>query len=320
VRKLAEEFVPAADEVGRLQRGKDPECLLFQKVAEQGHYAGRTVPTDTRQGVYATAPSGALLASVNTNNPRKMAEMLKKALAKWRDMARAERLLADDPSLHAGDVRRAEALRPKDGLVLRVAGRDLPRGDDAAPNRRPESWNIDFAWFKKDEARAFVPDEPKVGATCDVPAAVVRRIARFSFVDAVRGQTPPFGDAHVERAEIRSTVEKVEESVVTLRFDGATRAEQSGRWPIDGSPNGKEPGEQTRGVETRLIGHATFDLAAGRFTAFEIVAAGPRHGATQYNFRRDDAGSAPIGFVLSLAADEPAERIAPAFISSYGWR
>ena len=32
------EFVPAADEVGRLQRGEDRECRFFQGFAEEGHY------------------------------------------------------------------------------------------------------------------------------------------------------------------------------------------------------------------------------------------------------------------------------------------
>jgi hypothetical protein len=38
--ELATQFVPAADEVYRLQNlqtGTDPECRLFQKFAEQGH-------------------------------------------------------------------------------------------------------------------------------------------------------------------------------------------------------------------------------------------------------------------------------------------
>ena len=38
---LAAKFVPAADEVYRMQNlktGTDPECRLFQKFAELGHY------------------------------------------------------------------------------------------------------------------------------------------------------------------------------------------------------------------------------------------------------------------------------------------
>jgi hypothetical protein len=52
-----------------------------------------------------------------------------------------------------------------------------------------------------------------------------------------------------------------------------------------------------------LLGRAAFDLAHGRFAQFELVAAGLRWGATQYNQRADDRGPAPMGVVLTLAAD-----------------
>ena len=70
VKELAAKFIPAADEVGRLQSGRDAECQLFQKIAEQGHYAGRTRPSFTRQGTYATTADGTFLASWNKNDPR----------------------------------------------------------------------------------------------------------------------------------------------------------------------------------------------------------------------------------------------------------
>src|SRR5437016_2231892 len=94
VLKLIPNFIPVADEVNRLQSGRDPECRLFQKVAEQGHYGGRP---GTRQGTYAATPSGILLASINSNDPARVAAMLERALAKWETLSRAERLLAEDP-------------------------------------------------------------------------------------------------------------------------------------------------------------------------------------------------------------------------------
>jgi hypothetical protein len=69
VQELASKFVACADEVHALHRGKGDVDRLFQQVAEQGHYAGRTTPTDTRQGIYAFAPSGAFLGSMNSNRP-----------------------------------------------------------------------------------------------------------------------------------------------------------------------------------------------------------------------------------------------------------
>ena len=76
VKELAAKFIPAADEVGRLQSGKDAECQLFRKIAEQGHYAGRTRPSRTRQGTYATTADGTFLASWNKNDPRVVARNL----------------------------------------------------------------------------------------------------------------------------------------------------------------------------------------------------------------------------------------------------
>ena len=67
--KLAAQFVPAADEVFRMQNlktGTDPECRLFQKFAELGHYRQ---PGTTRQGTYCATPSGILLASISRSVP-----------------------------------------------------------------------------------------------------------------------------------------------------------------------------------------------------------------------------------------------------------
>ena len=78
VQTLLGSFVTVADEVGRLQRGDDAECRLFQGFCEQGHYGGRTLPTRTRQGIYAIAPSGRFLASINATQPDRIAAMLRK--------------------------------------------------------------------------------------------------------------------------------------------------------------------------------------------------------------------------------------------------
>jgi hypothetical protein len=81
-----------------------------------------------------------------------------------------------------------------------------------------------------------------------------------------------------------------------------------------------EPTDQRRGYRGTLLGTATWNAKTGRYEAFEIVAAGIRWGATQYNGRHDDLDPAPIGHLFTLAGDTPAERVAPASYWSYGWR
>lgn len=303
MQKLAARFVAAADEVYRMQNlrtGTDPECRLFQKFAEKGHYRR---PGATRQGTYCVTPSGLLLGSINSNDPARIADLLEKSLAKWDKIERKERLLADDPAKRRGEIKRPERHYPRGGLVLNVASRDMPReGRTPAPARakwREKAWNQDFAWFTRSEARQFVPAEAKVGKKHDLPRALIDRLACAHLVDNVRGQTSPFDEGEVEKARLTAEVTAVKGDVVTLRLEGQTRTAR------------EEP--RRHGLEMRLLGQATFDLARGRFLTFELVAVGSRWGSTQLNGRRGDTDEAPIGILLTLAGDSPCERVAPAF-------
>lgn len=321
VRALLARFVPAADEVGRLQRGEDPESRLFQKVAEQGHYAGRTVPSSTRQGLYATTVDGQLLASINHNDPARVAAMLEKALAAWEALPEAGRV-PEAGWDGTGDLRRLEARYPADGLVLRLSSRDLPRdvpgaAAPAAPDWRAAAWNLDYVWLRRQEAASLVPAEARVGATREAAGAVLDRLTRVALVDNVRGQTYPAPKASLERARLTSTVTAVEGTRVTLALAGEARWEQVGRWTVGGHG---PPSDARRGFEGRLLGSATWDAAAQRFVAFEMLAVGLRWGGTQYNARHDDLGPSPIGYVFELAGPEPHEHVAPAAFWEYGWR
>lgn len=291
VKRLAGRFIPCADEVWYLQHRPGPECDFFRLFCEQGHYGGRTVPTDTRQGIYCVAPSGRFLASINTTDPRAMARMLELALERWESLPRAERLPAASPPAPPESVKlRGEARYPEGGLALAVHSRNLPR-ERGPSDWRAEARNRDYAWFTAEEARA-------IAAGGAVPAALVRRLARCNFVDNVYGQTHGYQEKEIEKAEWTATVEKVAGTRTHLVFRGATRAVSGGR-----------------GVSLSLDGRAVFDGATGRFEVFEMVAIGERWGGTQYNCRDDDPGPSGIGFALVLAGEH--ERVAPALVWNY---
>ena len=309
-------FVPAADEVHRLKKIDSPEGELFRKIAEQGHYAGRTRPTTTRQGIYATAPSGELLASVNTRSAERVLAMLDEALEAWGRMPEGERYLSADQRPDRGGWRWRE-LYPVDGLVLRVHSRDLPR-DDPPDDWRADASNRDYAWFRGDELRGSLPQALTPGARRAVADPIVRRLARLHLVDNVRGQCPAFADAHVERAELTAEVAATDGGRVELALEGSTRTVARGKWPVAGYRDMHDPAEQERGVETSLRGQAVWDTESGRFVAFELLALGTRWGGTQYNGRGDDLAPGRIGFAFVLAGDD--ERVAPAPIRQYGWQ
>ncbi|HEX4588458.1 MAG TPA: hypothetical protein VH120_00905 [Gemmataceae bacterium] len=307
MQKLAAEFIPAADASDRIQSKSctDDDSLLFQKFG--GH---RTVPSvracdGLGQGQYAVTPSGELLASSASANPKEVATMMRDGLVKWAKMPKEKRLLEKVPDPAAADRwRKYDRLYPADGLVLRSVCRDLPRDD--IPEHLRGAWNQDFAWFRKTEARSFLPSDPAVGAKQEVSRRLIERLARFNLTDSVRALNYNyFAQDAVERADLTSTVTGRNGERVELRFEGTTRCAKA-------DPDGY-------GYEARLLGKATFDLKANRFTAFELVAVGPRWGKGNCNLRHDDPGPAAMGVVFTLADDTPADRIPPAHVGRYDW-
>lgn len=307
--ELAGAFLPATDEVWRLQGGEGIEARLFSTMADGGHYRGAG---GTRQGIYVCTPSGRLLASCNSLDADAVLATLRDGLAAWDAVGDADRRLARAEAL-ATDPR-WEWQYPEGGLVLRSSQRDLPPSGDPHDAPLPRS-NVDHVWFRADEALGFVPAEPAPGATRVVDSALTERLARFHLVDNVRGQTLPFSPGEVAGSRLTSEVVGVEGDALELRLAGRTRAVSDGSWELGDNiwtPEGRWP----RSLETRVLGRAVFDRSTGRFTAFELLALGHRAGRTQLNGRRDDEAG-PIGFWFELAGDAPGDRVAPGFVHVY---
>lgn len=315
LQKLAGAFLPVADEVGLLQNAGTAESRFFRIAGDRGH-AGVEHANKRRQGIYAIAPSGRLLASVNSTRPSEVAAMMRRALAIWQLLPEQQRRMGAGWKRVLGLVPRWHLLYPDDGLILQVYSRDLPAAEDVEGERR-YGWNRDHAWFTRDEAEAFVPEPATVGARRKVPAAVVRRLARCHLVDQVRGQTWPVPPGGIEKAELTAETVRTEGDLVELRLTGATRAVQVGTWSIDNQRD--EPSLHEHGVETELSGTATWDREASRFRTFELIAVGTRWGGTTYNRRADQLGPSPIAFVLRLAPEGSDHRVAPSLLGAYGW-
>jgi hypothetical protein len=312
VQALAARFVPVADEVGRLQRGEAADCRFFQSFCELGHYGGRTQPSNTRQGIYAVTAGGTFLASINTRDAAAMLGMMQKALAAFDALPPATRS-GERAALDPAAIRRFENHYPEDGLVLRAVTRDLPRAV-VTEGWRGAAWNVDHAWFRRDEVAAFVPAaEP--GATAAMPDAALVRLVRAHFVDNVRGQTPALGAQHVLARRLVARTERVDGDVQMLALEGGVKVERTGSWATRG--HGPVT-PQTLGYDAVLLGDARYDRAAGRFVAFRLLAVGQRRGATEFNQRDDDPGPAPMGIALELAPTGTG-RVAPSLHHVYGW-
>ena len=300
--ELAREFVPATDEVWRLQHRDEPECRFFQRMAKEGHYRP---DNSTQQGIYVCAPSGRFLASINSNQPERVLAIMKRGLKLYRALDPDERKLSD-PALVAAN-KRMEHREPSRGLVLEMIARDIPRDGDP-DETRAEKWNRDMAWFTQREARSLVPGRPSTGDTYDLPPLFVNRLVALHMVDTVNGQTKPFEFEEVKGSRVAARVSDVTAESIELEFSGKTHSEST-----DANRH-----QSPRGVVTNLKGSATWNRRTNQFSRFELVAVGHRWGYTRFNDRRGGTkeNSNPLGFVFRLAnPDEPPT--VPAFIWAY---
>jgi hypothetical protein len=319
IRLATEAFIPLAENCSPLQTQRDAKGAFFRLVAEQGHYAGRTLPSATRQGQYAFTADGRLLASINTREAQPMLGMLGQALTRWQVLG-ADAADPQDfngwpkakdtaPPAYERDPRHP-SFYPHGGLILKQTLRDLPRPEGhPSPQQRPQAINFDYAWFRAGEVDGFLPSSLQVGARHDLPWALVRRLARFHLLDSVRGETPSWRDAEVRTAQLSTTVVAVDGPEVRLRLDGTVLNCQTGTWAIRAFQEKHEG--MTRGYHCRLRGELTFDTSTATFTRFDLVAIGDRWGATEHNGRFDDLPPAPMATVFQLAGSTPADRTPP---------
>lgn len=285
------------------------ECRFFQALANVGHYRD---PDGTRQGIYVCAPSGRLLASINSLDPEAVCRTLDAGLAAWEKLPAAQRRL---PADFAGRAEtRWESRAPRDGLILESTNRDLTGA--RLPLERGDRWNRDHAWFSRAEARAWLPAESAPGAAHELPTELTNRLARFHLVDNVRGQTLPFARADVTGSRIVVRVVERRPERIELAIEGQTRAASSAAWDMPTGIWTPEP-RHPRGIATRLRGRAVYDPQQAEFTEFELVALGQRWGFSDTNARRHEPEPGLIGFVFRLAPPGAAQFVTPAFIDVY---
>ena len=126
----------STDEVWRLQGASDEDALMFQSIANKGHYRKKG---GSRQGIYVLSPSGQLLSSVNSLNPDVVLEIIKEGLKKWDMLPATQKSLPED--FNKKIKHRWEDSYPVDGLILQGSKSDL-LSDPPSFDNRGERWNL----------------------------------------------------------------------------------------------------------------------------------------------------------------------------------
>lgn len=165
-------------------------------------------------------------------------------------------------------------------------------------------------------ARAFLPPRCFPGARSQVPDRLVKRLVANHFVDYVMCIGYNFDHKMIEYAWMNSHVVSVQGNLVRARLTGASKTSQDGPRGQAGKDN-QDQANQWRGVEVKILGYVTYDLAAQKFIQFDMVAMGHRWGGVSAS-RWEDFDRNPIGFEFRLATNRPEDRIPPyGFSDSY---
>ena len=303
MRELVQQhFIPAADEVDRLQRGTDLGSRFFQSIAQRSFARLRTT-----QGTYIVSPGGVLIDFGNVIGPAKMKSFLENGVKKYKALPRSQQL--GRSRIDNG----AKSRYPKDGLVLSVT---LHKLYSRQPRTAREKigiveWNADFAWCRKHEARTFLPAKPKQGDQHAVPDKLIQRLVRFHFTDTVRAFADDYPQRCVKQAKMMATIVDVTGTVISLRFDGKVHTSQD-----DARSSGRLRRKPDRGYDATLLGYARFDLAQQRFLSFDLVAFGTNHGGGARAVFEDPV---KMGVILELAPKGSAHQVEPNHFSKYNW-
>ncbi len=308
---IRENFVPITTDINKTIHRRDAVGDFFRKIAEQGHYAGITKPTSTRQGLYVSTADGQLLASVNSTRADSVLRMMKRAVEEFEKIKnKAQPEISDKP-----DVDKRYAVKfPNGGMILRVTCRDLPRES----NTDHETWrhNFDNLWLTADEVKSFSPQRDggvyKQGQEYKIPDAIIARIAKHHFVDHVKGEAPGWKSESVKISTASAKVIGVSKGAIQIELTGRVRCVQKPNKRVN-AYTGKVVDRES-GVDLRLSGRMSWDVEKAEFSRFDWVAYGDRWGTARYNFRHQDMEKNPIGFALNLLPTIPENMSQPKFI------
>jgi hypothetical protein len=299
IRSIRTECVPVA---------VNGHLLDLDKDGAEGRFFRKCWPRGTENAAFMATASG---------------KRLEHWWADWKALPESERL-PGAVQVEKADLVSSTALTPSpDGLIAKVYIRGFlrgPRGDLAGENlmylgdgRFESEPGRDHLWLTRTEWQSLVPDQPRVGDTFPVPAAVADRIIRQHLIvvpDCVTGAWSPSG---VRSQRMTLTVEQASPATIRLRLEGAVLLAQ---------PAEAEVAQTTDGYDASLRGILEYDVRKKRFTRFDIVAFGKGWESNSNRPRWNREGRRWVGIAFELAdPDQPAAQgllTAPYMLSREG--
>jgi hypothetical protein len=236
---------------------------------------------------------------------------------------------------------------PAGGLVLTIYDRllgctaagacRLPEGDDLGGVRtHAPAGQRSSLWLTAEECRSFVPPDPRIGVSHEVPAKLARRICLYGlWPQTLWVVEHTWNPDSVREAKLELTPIEVSEQTLKLRIHGSVLLSVPSR--LKRYPTSEFVKDLENRYDARLEGIIMYHRAAQRITRWDMVALGDYTGAMftkrEENGRLvgDDGwreatrdAPVPLGFAFELdrsAYDTPPERRRPrSFVHAYIFR
>ncbi len=313
---LNEKFVPFAPSWEGGQGSYDWWKAVIKDLFADHFKKGRerTVPGTT---LWVMTSTGQTVPAFKATRKEGLAGALRQVAALYAQLPASER----KPAKPIADENRPLPLPPPGGLVLTIydvallpAGDGLASGGGSHGIPGPQRQSL---WLTEAEWKSLLPDDPRPGATREVPAPLVKRICLFGLRSATAWHVEHFWDPDsVRRGDIKLTTVEATPERVRLRVHGSVLlTKKSG---IRTRPDSKipTPPDVEDRYDARLEGQLVYDRRQQKITKWEMVVLGDHRGAywpniggpTSRNFTTEPV---VIGFAFELDPSDyalPAER------------
>lgn len=256
-------------------------------------------PHGIHQGIYVVTPSGRYLKQCNAGWPhvdtRKCHGLLKEALSAYNSMPRSSRL-AENPlppaerSMHRRDVVKPAA----DWIKIRTTTRSYPfEPMELFDQRHPAYYKLDRLWLTPETARTLIPAQLAVGETVEVKGRALDHLVRDNHL--MLG-CPPWNDASVKQARLRTKITAKKGNLVQLRFEGEFHLDSDSQW-------------NTAAYRGKLLGKAVWDDSSQTFKSLKWVSLG-KHNQRELrrNETRGNVHVTTVGSVFELDPMLPNDR------------
>lgn len=310
IKLLQDEFIPVVGDDWYQRRRKDDIGKFFRKVVDQtwkaGDWESQGGGGNNRQGIYCFTASGKMLTEMKNvgGMPREVEALLRRALRTWKELPEAARqaeaaAAIPDPSFDPNFHRPV----PPGALVLRQYSRGLKRDAagalavDAFTFQNTPVWaQRDRAWLLEAEWKAMVPATAQAGDVVEIPTPLARRLMRFHFVEALRGESGRWERKHLRTSTLKLTVAAATDAELRLRLEGGVKLATD---------------DEKVGLDGTVAGDLRIDRARQAFTRFDLVMVADCWGALNPHNGVSREGRNPVGFAFELGTGADVDRVPP---------